>query len=752
MMRCAWMFVILPPLALGQSQVPDFARQVHPLLVAKCAACHNSRMKQGGLALNTRAEILQGGASGPAAKPGDSASSLLMARVTGERGPRMPLNSPPLTADEVGLLRRWIDGGARASDGPVASDWKPTLTLRAPAVPEGAGSPLDRLMDAYWKKQKVKAPAMASDAQFARRAYLDLWGLLPTPEELQRFESGKEPDKRARLVETLLANPAKYTDHWISFWNDHLRNDEGVVYHGDRQTITPWLKKALEENMPYDSFVRALLNPVEKTDPAGFLVGVNWRGDVSASQIPVLQAAQNSAQIFLGINLKCNSCHDSFINQWKLKDAYGLASFFSDAPLPLYRCDAATGETASIKFLYPELGEAPAIDSPLELKRAAAAELFTKAENGRTPRTLVNRYWRALFGRGLVEPVDDMDAEPWSVEILDWLAADFVAHGWDVKYLLRTLMNSRAYASASTAGGDATPFVFRGPSPKRLSAEQFSDAVSAITGEWRTQTPRGPGAAKYVREWQMKSSPLTRALGRPIRDQVLTERVNNPTTLEALEVVNGSTMATSLWRGARRMMGVLPDAPKPLFDSGVVNAQKVVCDVALNGASKIWLVVEDVDSYDPTRTRAGWAGIAFAKANGAVMFKGDTHSSQALLMKVPSMMALDTMGAERLTASVGVDVESLASDINPRIRFFAFSEQPDRSRLIAAEGETPVARPPSLKDKVALVDRVFLHALARKPSPKESAVAAGYLRDGKPEGLEDLLWSVLLSPEFQYVR
>ncbi|HZO53318.1 MAG TPA: hypothetical protein VFB63_11395, partial [Bryobacteraceae bacterium] len=116
------------------------------------------------------------------------------------------------------------------------------------------------------------------------------------------------------------------------------------------------------------------------------------------------------------------------------------------------------------------------------------------------------------------------------------------------------------------------------------------------------------------------------------------------------------------------------------------------------------------------------------------------------------MVAVDTMGAERLTASVGVDVESLASDINPRIRFFAFSEQPDRSRLIAAEGETPVARPPSLKDKVALVDRVFLHALGRKPSPKESAVAAGYLRDGKPEGLEDLLWSVLLSPEFQYVR
>jgi len=752
MNRTIGILALWPLLAAAQTQGPDFAKQVHPLLVAKCSGCHSARMKQGGLALNTRAEIMRGGASGPAVKPGDSSASLLIARVVGEGGPRMPLNSPPLTADEIGTLRRWIDGGAKAPDGPAVGVWKPSLTLRAPVVPEGEGSPLDRLIGSYWKKHNVAAPPAVGDAQFARRAYLDAWGLLPTPEEVERFVANPEPDKRARLVETLLAHEARYTDHWISFWNDHLRNDEGVVYHGDRLSITPWLKRALGENMPLDRFTRALLNPVEKTDPAGFLTGVNWRGDVSASQIPVLQAAQNSAQIFMGINLKCNSCHDSFINQWKLKDAYGLASFFSDAPLPLYRCDAATGETASIKFLYPELGAAPAIEAPLELKRAAAAELFTKAENGRTPRTLVNRYWRVLFGRGLVEPVDDMDAEPWSVEALDWLAADLVANGWDAKRLLRTMMTSRAYASASVNEAGAEPFVFRGPLPRRLSAEQFSDAVSSITGEWRTLIPRGPGAAKYVREWQVKSSPLTRALGRPIRDQVMTERVNNPTTLEALEVVNGSTMATALWRGARRMMGVLPEAPKPLFDSGVVNAQKAPVDVPLDGAKKVWLVVEDVDSYDPGRTRAGWAGIAFAKTNGAIQFKGDSRPSQALMIRVPSIVALDTKGAARLTASVGVDVESLASDINPRIRFFVFREQPDLDRLIAAEGETPVARPPALKAEAALIERVFLHALARRPSPAESAVAAEYLRRGKPEGLEDLLWSVLLSPEFQYVR
>ena len=747
-----WAAALLPLMAAAQTAGPDFARQVHPLLLAKCSGCHSERLKQGGLALNTRADILRGGVSGPAVKPGDSNGSLLIARLLEEGAARMPLKSAPLAADEVNLLRRWIDAGAAGPASVSAVRWRPRLELRAPVAPDGPGPALDRLIAAYWKQNKVAAPGVVSDAQFARRAYLDAWGLLPTPEELQRFETSGDQDKRARLVELLLAGRQRYASHWISFWNDHLRNDEGVVYHGERQTITPWLRQALEENLPMDRFIRALLNPEAKGDPAGFLIGVNWRGDVSASQIPVMQAAQNSAQIFLGINLKCNACHDSFISQWKLKDAYGLASFFSDKELLVYRCDAPTGGKAELKFLYPELGPVPASDAALGVKRAAAAEMFTKPENGRTPRTLVNRYWRALFGRGLVEPADDMDAEPWSAEVLDWLAADFVAHGWDVQHLLRTLMTSRAYESMSAleAGGD--PYLFRGPLPRRLSAEQFSDAVSAITGEWRTLVPRGPGAARYVREWQAKSTPLTRAMGRPIRDQVITERVNNPTTLEALEVVNGSTMATALWRGARRMMGVLPEAPKPVFDSGVVNSQKVTCDVPLGGAKKVWLVVEDVDSYDPARVRAGWAGIPFAATNGAIAFKGGTRPSQALMMKVPSVAVLDTGGAERLTAEVGVDVESLASDINPRIRFFAFTVPPEMDRLVPAEGETPVARPPALHESKALVDRVFLHALARKPLAGERALAAAYLRDGKPEGLEDLLWSILLSPEFQYVR
>src|SRR5262249_15572065 len=163
----------------------------------------------------------------------------------------------------------------------------------------------------------------------------------------------------ARLVDRLLADNTNYAQHWISFWNDLLRNDEGVNYYSEtatRKSITPWLINALETNLPYDQFVSKLLNPTGPQDPDGFLVGVNGRGLASASETPAMQAAQNSAQIFLGVNLKCNACHDSFISKWKLKDAYALAGFFSDDPhLQLYRCDIALDQRTEPGFLFPEL-------------------------------------------------------------------------------------------------------------------------------------------------------------------------------------------------------------------------------------------------------------------------------------------------------------------------------------------------------------------------------------------------------------
>lgn len=651
-------------------------------------------------------------------------------------------------------MKLWFLGAAFMSLAAVAaaadeSDsatprWR-RLSLARPELPanSAAAHPVDKILDAYFREFGVKPAPPVDDALFARRAWLDIWGLLPTPEELDAFLKDTAKDKRAALVDRLLADPVRYTQHWITFWNDHLRNDEGVVYYGERKSITPWLRLALKDNLPFDKFVATLLNPTEKTDPEGFIVGVNWRGDVNASQTQEMQAAQNSAQVFLGVNLKCNSCHDSFISRWKLKDAYGLASYFSSAPLEVHRCDAPTGQKAEIKFLYPELGGALPVDSTLIEKREAVARLFTKAENGRLPRVLVNRFWKVLFGRGITEPVDDMDAKPWSPELLDWLAADFVANGYDMKKLIARIMTSDAYAMQSWREGESKPFVFRGPLPRRLSGEQFTDAMSAITGEWRTIDPRQPGKSAYARDWQIKSTPLGRSLGRPIRDQVITERVTQPTTLQALELVNGATLTAILHRGSKRLLGELPPAPAPLFDSGIVSPSTkalIPADIDIEGKAKLWLVVQDVDSYDPARTKAFWY---------ETNLKGQ---KEPLAAPVGKTQVIDVPeGMKRFRARVGIDKESKASDINPRIRFFVFDQEPDPRRYLAVAGEPPVAPPAVTRDPGALIGRIWRHALSRTPSDREMVAARAFQVETQA-GLEDFLWAVALSPEFQYVR
>ena len=204
-----------------------------------------------------------------------------------------------------------------------------------------------------------REPALVSDALFARRVHLDIWGLLPAPEALQRFVADRAPNKREALVTQLLADGDKYADHWVSFWNDLLRNEDGVSYFSEtagRKSITEWLVPALQSNLRYDEFVGRLINPAAPGDPEGFLIGVNWRGETSAAVTPWMQASQNTAQVFLGVNLKCTSCHDSFVNRWKLKDAYGLAAYFSPEPrLQMYRCDVAQDKYAEPGFIFPEL-------------------------------------------------------------------------------------------------------------------------------------------------------------------------------------------------------------------------------------------------------------------------------------------------------------------------------------------------------------------------------------------------------------
>jgi hypothetical protein len=751
-------------LLVSSVSAADFTTDVHPILARRCIGCHSGARPQGGLSFETREK---------ASRALERGGVRLMSRLNGTAMPQMPPVGNPLTAAEVATIRTWLEDGAIWPEVPqqAKSSWVAPLEPRDPPVPAGgAANPVDRFIDAYFVANQIAKPDAVSDAIFARRAYFDLTGLPPSIEDLKRFETGSDPRKREQLIDSLLGDKQRYKDHWISFWNDLLRNDIGVVYHGERKPITAWLERALESNMPYDQMIRELLNPVGPEAPDGFLIGVNWRGDVNASQTPFMQASQNTAQVFLGVNLKCASCHDSFINRYKLKEAYGLAAMFSESNrLELVRCDNKTGVFTDAQFLYPQLGEVPA-GLPLADRHAAAARLFTDPRNGRVARTLVNRYWQRLFGRGLVEPVDEMDAEPWNADLLDWLASDFAQHGYDLKRLLGQLMKSNAYqmpAVPTSERRDAS-YQFRGPVPRRITAEEFADTVSSVTGEWRTLA--SGDNSRYARDWQLKSSPLTRAMGRPIRDQVFTTREMQPTTFQALELVNGGNLGLLLRRGAKRLLDQLPEPPPNLYDSRNLHKGQAPFDVDVSGVKQLWIVMQDAGSYDPMRTVAGLAGAELMTSKGSLRLaeqptldkvpvqtltvgKAGVEGVQVISLGRTLIYNIEGLNATRLHGSVAIDDAAQESDVGGTVRLFIFGSEPDHQQLVKVAGERPVAAPASLANRDEAIQYCYRAVLARDPSDGEAAIARRYLGEGKVEatGLEDLLWSLLLHPEFQYI-
>lgn len=777
----AWLAMVgLVASGSGSQGRVDYHTQIEPIVKRACLECHSQDRRRGGLSLATYSDALDGGRNGAVIRPGNGSGSPLVHHLTGALDPQMPKDEDPLPAVEIALIRAWIDQGARETpDGPPAPQpWDAPMELTRPPVPQIVWrdwtSPIDRTVAAYLAGRDVAEPSLVDDGRYARRAYLDIWGLLPTPETLQAFLADRSSRKRDTLVAHLLEDSGKYAENWISFWNDLLRNEDGVSYFSEtagRKSITDWLLPALDHNLPYDRFVHALLAPAGPGDPEGFLIGVNWRGETSAAVTPWMQASQNTAQVFLGVNLKCNACHDSFVSKWKLKDAYALAAYFAPEPsLQLYRCDIAQNRYASPAFLFPEIAHTLASDS-LADRRAAAAAAFTDPRNGRLARTLVNRVWQRLLGHGIVANPDEMDGRPWSPALLDVLAADFVASGYDVKRLIGDIVTSRTYQMAAVSRRAEPPargYVFEGPEVRRLTAEQFSDAIGAITGEWSTYPgkPATPGGV-YAREWRVASSSFARALGRPVRDQVISVRASESSPLQALELVNGETYTRRLSRGARRLLGELPAEPVSLYNKTVAgrSAAASAFDIDISNASTLWLLVQDEGSNAPERLTPIWADAELVGPSGTVPLASLTPRDRAGLRRAdaptsgvrvnnPSTLIYDVGGGfTRLRGRIAIEnpATDIGSTLNPALRFYVFDAPPNMERLIPPAPGLPLPAPrvpPTLEDAV---DQIFWHALGRPPNAPERQAALRGVSERGTNGLADLLWAVTMKPEFQFI-
>ena len=769
--------------ALPAAAAVDFAHDVVPILKQHCADCHLGSKRKGGLSMNTRADFLAGSENGKIAEPGKPDDALLLKLLTSaDKDDQMPPKGERVPAGKIAVLRAWIAEGMIWQDGFTfgASGWEPPLKPRRVELPpavDGREHPIDRIVDRYLAEHKVPRPSRVDDATIARRVSLDVVGLLPEPDT--------KVGDRTQFIAATLARDVEYAEHWLTFWNDLLRNDyQGTGYiDGGRKQITGWLYKALLNNMPYDQFARELLAP-PTGDSDGYINGIKWRGNVNASQVREIQFSQSVSQVFLGINMKCASCHDSFIDRWKLDDAYALAAVFSDHQLEIFRCDKATGRQAKAGWIFPELGSInAAAPQPERLKQLAA--LMTHSDNGRFTRTIVNRIWHRLMGRGLVHPVDAMHTEPWNADLLDYLAVWFADQKYDVKKFIAFICTSEAYQSRVAAEpAEGEKFVYHGPLARRLTAEQFVDAVWRLTGtapgaphgsvtRGRLQ-PADALTAKWI--WSRADASAAAPSGEKIVFRV---------TVKLPAASSGGRVVLSCDNSCEVLLDDKPlakldnwEAPASVALPKLKAGEHTFLVTATNGGSgpnPAGLIVEARIRQDKAAAITVASDASWSWATGSAVLTGRPAWQPAAVLTNQSVWGKISgdlrTGLGQSTGGGPVRASVVPSDLLQRAL-----GRPNREQIVSMRPEnltTLEAIDLANGDILAgllrkgaqgllasgkgtaaeLAGDLCQRALSRPPSAEESALLVSTLGDKlTQQSIEDALWILLMLPEFQFVR
>ncbi len=384
---------------------------------------------------------------------------------------------------------------------------------------------VDEHVFAKLKKLGLPPSAPADDATFLRRVSLDLTGRLPAGDDARKFLDDKDPAKRDKAIERLLESEA-YADYFANKWSAILRNRRDKdTYAGGNFAFHQWIRSALDQNMPYDRFVREILTASgEISDhPA-----VAWYRQVTKD----FEQVEDVAQLFLGVRIQCARCHHHPFEKWSRKDYYGMAAFFSrvgrkeglspDEQRIFHQRGAATSKDPKTgQTLQPTgLGDKPVTLTADDDPRLALAEWLTKKDNPFFARTLVNRYWKHFFGRGIVDPEDDMrDTNPASnKELLDGLSKKFVDSGYDLKELVRTITRSATYqlSSLPNPSNASDRQSFSRYYPRRLNAEVLLDAIDQMNGSTTAFTglPAGVRAVQIPDNGGVNSYFLT-VFGKP---------------------------------------------------------------------------------------------------------------------------------------------------------------------------------------------------------------------------------------------
>jgi len=356
---------------------------------------------------------------------------------------------------------------------------------------------IDREISRTWTDAAVTAAGPSDDAEFLRRVFLDVTGTLPAPDEIIAFLADRAPDKRAAKIDQLLTRP-EYAHAWAELWEDVLVGYDQQSRNDSKKALYTWLREEVfAKNLSYDKMVRALISSTginTECGPVNFLIKLSRKDGMGG-----VTMASKASKLFMSTQIQCAQCHDHPFDRFTQEDFYGMVGFFArtkskkvdtskdnkDTRYELYddtKGEAAMGDGKAKKNVAPRFIDEIAPDKDLPRREAFASLLV---QNPLFAKSVVNRYWARFFGRGIIEPVDDFSNrfKPSHPELLNQLAKDFVAHGYDLAWLVKALANSHSYQLSSkkpeNAGSDR---LFTHAATRPLTPEQLSASILGALG------------------------------------------------------------------------------------------------------------------------------------------------------------------------------------------------------------------------------------------------------------------------------
>lgn len=417
---------------------------------------------------------------------------------------------------------------------------------------------IDEHINNKLKRLQVLPAKLTTDEEFLRRVSIDLIGLPPTPEEIRAFTADARDTriKRAATIDTLMARP-EFLSHWAVKWGDLLQVSRSKLGDKGIWAFRDWIMESLAENKPYDRMVRELVTAKGSTfhnPPANFL---------RFTREPKV-AMETTTQLFLGVRMVCAQCHDHPFEQWTQNQYFNLSAYFatvgikngidSDEEIVFDKREDTEvhhpkdGRVMPAKLLF----NGDKYDPAGKEIREVLADWLTARENPLFAKAMANRMWSYFLGRGIIDPVDDIRASnpPSNAPLLDAMTKDFLASNYDLKKLMRTIVNSRTYQLSSTAGtpGRTSGANFAFAQPRRLSAEELYDAVYIAAGSLPKikELPEGSLAQDFP-DPTIDRGGFLDLFGRPERQTSCEcERRSDVSLVQALNLLNGSTIADAI--------------------------------------------------------------------------------------------------------------------------------------------------------------------------------------------------------------